>query len=145
MEVEKEERRSTTGEDAVRRKHAPKRRWPDAGYRLGMTFAQTCQTRSTINAIRGERVAARKGGHHEGLERESVEEKPCEKLRFKIAVFCSRQRSTFPDKPTGNDAFLRNDAAFALASRIPPSRHLLRHENEKLREPRERKPRENRN
>lgn len=79
----------------------PKRRWPDVGYRLGMTFAQTCQTRERRDKRdKGRRKRRRNVKEEEG---ESVRRKAVRKAPpgFKIAVFCSRQRSTSPDKPDG--------------------------------------------
>lgn len=69
---------------------------------IGNDFrANVSETRSMINVIRGGRAAVSWEGEKEnerGRERERQTRATRRKSRLKIAVFCSRRRSTFPDK-----------------------------------------------
>lgn len=89
------------GKDAFQRMHFTKPQQPDGRYRLGMTFAQTCQKREAWYKRDKRRTSGGDGKEEKDWEKERQTRAARRKSRFKIAVFCSRRRSTFPDKREG--------------------------------------------
>lgn len=83
--------------------------------------ANVLKTRSMINVIRGE-TTLKKGKREGKKERETRKSRRKESLRFKIAVFCSRRRSTFHDKREGTTTTSSSSPKTA-APVFPPVTH----------------------